>query len=109
MSQGERMHRHFDDELKLLKERLLTMGSLAEKALHRAVDALAKHDGAMLNEVFELEKETNDLEVQVEQDVLSLIARRQPVAAEQDRARAGRGRHCASSGRRRWSSPRRMW
>lgn len=76
------MHRHFDDELKLLKERLLTMGSLAEKALHRAVDALHKHDGASLQEVFALEKEVNDLEVAVEQEVLSLIARRQPVAAD---------------------------
>lgn len=76
------MHRHFDDELKLLKERLLDMGSRAERALHRAVDALVRHDGSGLGEVFELEKDVNDLEVEVEQDVLSLIARRQPVAAD---------------------------
>ncbi len=76
------MHRHFDEELKLLKERLLTMGSLAERMLHRAVEALVTHDGATLPEVFSLEKEVNELEVQIEQDVLSLIARRQPVAAD---------------------------
>src|SRR4051794_13163469 len=76
------MHRHFDDELKLLKERLLTMGSLAERALHRAVTALTKHDPEQLAQVFEIEKDVNAFEVEVEQDVLSLIARRQPVAAD---------------------------
>src|SRR5947209_4515045 len=77
-----RMHRHFDEELKLLKERLLTMGSFAERALHRAVEALVKHDQSTLPEVFAIEKQVNALEVEIEQDVLSLIARRQPVAAD---------------------------
>jgi phosphate transport system protein len=76
------MHRHFDDELLLLKERLLAMGSKAEQALHRAVDALVRHDANPLEKVFSLEKEVNALEIEVETDVLSLIARRQPVAAD---------------------------
>ena len=76
------MHRHFDEELKLLKERLLEMGSLAERALHRAVEALVRHDGATLPQVFAIEKDVNAAEVGVEQDVLTLIARRQPVAAD---------------------------
>jgi phosphate transport system protein len=76
------MPRHFDDELKLLKERLLDMGSRAERALHRALEALLRHDAAQLPEVFEIERDVNDLEVGIEQDVLSLIARRQPVAAD---------------------------
>ncbi len=76
------MHRVFDEELKLLKERLLDMGSLAERALHRAVEALVKHDGATLPQVFAIEKDVNAAEVAIEQDVLQLIARRQPVAAD---------------------------
>ena len=76
------MHRHFDEELKLLKERLLPMGSLAERALHRAVEALVRHEGSALPQVFDLEKEVNAAEVAIEQDVLQLIARRQPVAAD---------------------------
>lgn len=76
------MHRHFDEELKLLKERLLQMGSLAERALHRAVEALVRHDGATLPQVFEIEKDVNALEVTIEQEVLQLIARRQPVAMD---------------------------
>jgi phosphate transport system protein len=76
------VHRHFDDELHLLKERVLDMGSRAEKALHKAVDALVRHDGSTIPQVFEIEKDVNDLEVGIEQDVLSLIARRQPVAQD---------------------------
>jgi phosphate transport system protein len=76
------MNRHFDEELKLLKERLLTMGSKAEAALHRAVEALVTHDASPIAGIYALEHEVNALEVQIEKDALSLMARRQPVAAD---------------------------
>lgn len=76
------MHRHFDDEQRLLKERLLRMGSLAEAALYRAVDAVVKRDPARLDEVHAIEREVNALEVEVTDRAMELIARRQPMAAD---------------------------
>jgi phosphate transport system protein len=76
------IHLHFDDELNLLKERLLRMGSLAERALHQAITALVQRDAAQLPPVFEIEHEVNGLEVEIEELVLALIARRQPLARD---------------------------
>ena len=38
------MQKHLDDELKILKERLLEMGSLAERNVHRAIDMFVMRD-----------------------------------------------------------------
>jgi phosphate transport system protein len=77
-----KQHRHFDDELRLLKERILRMGTLAETALHRAIDALVRRDAAKLAEVYEIEKEVNDLELEIDDRAMTLIALRQPMAAD---------------------------
>lgn len=74
--------RHFDEELRLLKERILRMGSLAETALHRAVEALVKREAAKLVEVHQIEAEVNDLEIEIDERTMELIARRQPMAAD---------------------------
>lgn len=76
------IHRHFDDELRLVKERLLRMGSLAETALHRAIEALVKRDASRLAEVYPIEREVNALEIEIDDRVMTLIARRQPMAAD---------------------------
>ncbi len=75
-------HRHFDEELALLKERLLRMGSLAERALEDAAGALAHRDPARLAGVHEAEREVNALEIEIDRRATALIARRQPVAAD---------------------------
>ena len=74
--------RHFDEELRLLKERILRMGSLAETALHRAVEALVKREAAKLAEVHAIEAEVNDLEIEIDERAMELIARRQPMAQD---------------------------
>jgi phosphate transport system protein len=76
------VHRHFDDELTLLKERLLRMGSIAETALYHAIDSLVKRNPARLPDVFALEREVNALEVEIDERAMTLIARRQPMAAD---------------------------
>ncbi len=75
-------YRHYDEELHLLKERLLRMGSLAETSLHRAVEAFVRRDHTHLPEVHEIEKEVNQLEIEVQDRAMKLIARMQPVAAD---------------------------
>ena len=76
------IHRHFDDELRWQKEQRLRMGSLAETALHRAVDALVKRDTTKLAEVHAIEREVNALEIEIDEEAMTLIARRQPMAAD---------------------------
>ena len=74
--------RHFDEELRTLKERLLQMGSLAEKALHRAVGALVERDEARLSDLADLERQVNALEIEVDDRAFTALVKRQPVASD---------------------------
>ena len=76
------MERHFDEDLKTLKERLLQMGSLAEEMIRKAVKALFDRNPSLSQEVFELEKQVNALHVEVDDRCLKLFALHQPMAID---------------------------
>lgn len=76
------MQRHFDEELRALKERLLEMGSLAERNVHRAIDMLVMRDTADLDAIYRAEREINELHIEVDDRVIDLVARRQPVGSD---------------------------
>jgi phosphate transport system protein len=76
------MERHFDEDLKALKERLLRMGSIAEEMIQKAVKALFERNEALTQEVFELEKTVNQLHVEVDDRCIKLIALHQPMAQD---------------------------
>jgi phosphate transport system protein len=76
------MERHFDEDLKTLKERLLRMGSLSEEMIQKAVKALFDRNPALTQEVFELEKQVNQLHVEVDDRCLKLFALHQPMAID---------------------------
>ncbi len=76
------MERHFDEELNQLKERLLTMASHCEKMIHLSVKALEERDLEFANEVFALEREVNQLHVELDDRAMKLFALQSPVAGD---------------------------
>lgn len=76
------MQRHFDEELKLLKERLLTMAGMAEQSVGKSVKALVDRDPKLAQTVIQEDAVINRLEVEVEETCLSLLARYQPEAKD---------------------------
>jgi len=74
--------RHFDKELKQLKEKLLLMAGKTEALINQAVQALKKKDAALAESIFELDKEVDTLEIEIEDEAISLIARHQPAAGD---------------------------
>ena len=74
--------RHFDKELKQLKEKLLLMAGKTEALINQAVQALKKKDAALAESIFELDKEVDALEIEIEDEAISLIARHQPAAGD---------------------------
>jgi len=76
------MERHFDEELKALKERLLTMASHCEKMIHLSVKALEERNLEHANEVFALEREVNGLHVEMDERAMKLFALQGPVAGD---------------------------
>jgi phosphate transport system protein len=74
--------RPFDDELKLLKEKLLEMAARAEEQIALAVRALKDRERDMACQVLEKEGAINLLDIEVDEMCLRLLALRQPLAAD---------------------------
>jgi phosphate transport system protein len=70
----------YDDELGLLDKRIAQMGGLTEHNLGRAFDALANRDPELAEEVIKADKQIDALQIDIEEQVILMIARRQPMA-----------------------------
>ena len=75
-------HRHFHDELSQVKVRLLTMSGEAEAALALAVEALLQRDAARAQRVIDGDRIIDMMEVELEEQCLSLLALQQPMARD---------------------------
>jgi phosphate transport system protein len=76
------MERHFERDLNDLKERLLWMGSLAERAVHQAVHSVLDSDEQLANRVLAEEDAINELQIEVDDRVVQLLALHQLMAAD---------------------------
>ncbi len=76
------MERHFDEELRELKEQLLRMGALAEEAVYRSVEALKNRDKDAAAGIIERDAEMDRLELVIDEKCIDLIARHQPMAGD---------------------------
>lgn len=76
------MERHFDEELKRLKEKLLRMADLSQYMISLAVKSLAERDSKLANEINQIEQKVNRLEIEIEENTLALLATRQPTAVD---------------------------
>jgi phosphate transport system protein len=76
------MERHFERDLEELKERLLWMGGLTERAVRQAVHAVLEGDEALAGRVLEEENAINELQIEIDERVMQLLALQQPMAAD---------------------------
>lgn len=74
--------RSFDRALENLQREILRMGSLVEEAIFRAVDSLAKKDSFLAKEVIAGDQVIDQLELEIEDECLKLIATQQPMAGD---------------------------
>ena len=74
--------RHFDVELKHLQERLLSMASLVEQAVGRAMSALTTRDEELAHQVIESDEPINMMEVEIDDLCLRLLALHHPEAGD---------------------------
>jgi len=76
------MQRHFDEELKTLKEKILRMGAMVEEQIAHAIKAMVERDSALARRVIQNDHQVNALDVEVDEDCLRLIALHQPMAGD---------------------------
>jgi len=74
--------RHFDEELKVLKEKLLQMAARAEEAIARSIKSLVDRDSPLSKKVIEQDPLVDALEIEVDKQCLKLLALRQPIAID---------------------------
>ncbi|KQV92032.1 MULTISPECIES: phosphate signaling complex protein PhoU [unclassified Roseateles] len=72
----------FDAELSGISTRVLEMGGLVEAQVAQAVQALVDFSAASADEVLTKESRVNTMEIEIDRDLSTIIARRQPTARD---------------------------
>ncbi len=72
----------FDAELSGVSSRVLELGGLVESQIRHAVFALAQFSVEVADQVIATEREVNAMEVDIDRELSSIIARRQPTARD---------------------------
>ncbi len=82
----EHFHQHisrqFNQELEDLRKDVMTMGGLAEQMIADAITALIEGESARAEQVIENDHQVNQMEKQIDQQCIQILARRQPTASD---------------------------
>ncbi len=76
------MERHFDEELKELHKEILRMGVLTQEAIFKSVESLKNRDKAQAKDVINADNRIDELELEIDERCVDLIARYQPMAGD---------------------------
>jgi len=74
--------RHFDLELDQLKSKLLAMSALVEAAIYRSITAVVQKDRDLCSEVLRNEAQVNQMEIEIDEQAIRLLALQQPMASD---------------------------
>jgi len=73
---------HFQQELEKLETTIMRMFTLTERSLNKAITAMRERDDDLAQEVIEEDEHLNNLEVEVDDITLHILALWQPVARD---------------------------
>jgi phosphate transport system protein len=74
--------RRFHEELDALQEVLMEMAGLVEKVIREAIGAVLARDGTVADKIRDADDRIDELEVDVDERVLELLALQQPMASD---------------------------
>ena len=72
----------FDSELNSVSSRVLELGGLVESQIRQAIFALSQFNPEVANQVMDDEAKVNAMEIEIDRELSSIIARRQPTARD---------------------------
>lgn len=76
------MKRHLQVELEKLKKKILLMAGMAEQSVQNAAKALKARDLELAQRIIDGDQAMNELEVEIEEECLKILALHQPVAVD---------------------------
>ena len=74
--------RHFEQELEKLKSKLLEMSALVESAVYRSVQGVVEKNEELAQQVLRNEGRINQLEIEIDDMAIGLLALQAPLAAD---------------------------
>src|SRR5262249_16713659 len=82
MRDREHTSKHYDQQLRLLKEKLLLIGHKAETSIADATRALVERRPSWAQRVIDDDDEVDKLELEIDDICLQILATEQPVASD---------------------------
>lgn len=76
------MSKHLQRDIDGLRKQILTLGTLVEEATDEAIRAITRLDERVLEQMLEGEVRINQMEVDIEEECLKVLALHQPVAID---------------------------
>lgn len=76
------MHRNFHREIDKLQQTLLTMGSMVEDRVRKACSVIESEDVELSNKIIKSDWEIDEMEIEIEEECLKIMALYQPVAKD---------------------------
>ena len=79
---GEHISQQFNEELEDARSKVLQMGGVVEEQLANAMRVLVDGEFALAKEVIKADAVVNSLEVEIDEECVRIVARRQPAATD---------------------------
>ena len=76
------MAQHLQKEIDTLKKRILELGTIVEEAVRQAIQSLERRDASLAQQVIDNDNQINQMEVEIEEEGLKMLALHQPVAID---------------------------
>jgi len=73
---------HLQKELDKVKKRILSLGALVEERVHLAAKAIETKDRELCDEIIRQDHDIDEMEVEIEEECLKILALHQPVAID---------------------------
>ena len=78
----KRIRKHFSRELEKIKKLILSLGTMVEERVRMAVKAIEDNDAVLAKRIIKSDFEVDEMEVDIEEECLKVLALHQPVAID---------------------------
>lgn len=82
MEIGQHISHRYNEELEDIRSKVLQMGGLVELQAENAVKSLLNEDKELAKDVANADDKVNEMELDIDEDCINVIARRQPTARD---------------------------
>ncbi len=76
------IRKHFSRELEKIKKQILSLGAMVEERVRMALKAVETNDAELAQQIIKSDYEIDEMEVEIEEECLKVLALHQPVAVD---------------------------